>query len=384
MYKKKKDMICRSLHVEQGLFDEMLSGVLSLYEVLYLPVRLVFFGEPDGNDEYHRHLCKIKEAIGQRFGAKAPVVSYVAEAPCGGGLLLEIHEVEVDDRDRIRYETAESVDYLVIENEVSKWLFLGGITGDYQKDTIRMQSDTLFQKIGRILDLEQMPVSSIVRQWNYIERITAFAENKQHYQEFNDSRSVFYQEANWVNGYPAATGIGTQWGGVMVDLIAVTGNTVVIKAIDNPLQIAAHAYSQKVLLGEEDSLLKKRTTPKFERAKSVDDSHYEVIYISGTAAIRDENSLNEVGLEAQTLATLENIDYLISSGNLGEFNVSLSSDVSPVYFRVYLKNKEFYEEARSIVRKHYPDISGIYLVADVCRAELLIEIEGIAITGLLM
>ena len=36
------------------------------------------------------------------------------------------------------------------------------------------------------------------------------------------------------------------------------------------------------------------------------------------------------------------------------------------------------ENARVIVEKLYSDVESIYLLADVCRDELLIEIEGIA------
>ena len=37
---------------------------------------------------------------------------------------------------------------------------------------------------------------------------------------FNNVRSNFYNQAVWTNGYPAATGIGTNLGGVLVDIDA--------------------------------------------------------------------------------------------------------------------------------------------------------------------
>lgn len=52
-----------------------------------------------------------------------------------------------------------------------------------------------------------------------------------------------------------------------IDALFCQDKTVCVKAVDNPLQVSAHAYSQNVLLGEKDEKLNKKTTPKFERAK---------------------------------------------------------------------------------------------------------------------
>ena len=50
-----------------------------------------------------------------------------------------------------------------------------------------------------------------------------------------------------------------------------------------------------------------------------------------------------------------------------------------VMLRVYLKNESDYEEARRGLESYGLNIPVSYLRAGVCREELLIEIEGIAI-----
>ena len=70
-----------------------------------------------------------------------------------------------------------------------------------------------FRLLG-MLRREGFPLNSIIRQWNYIERITAFDGQDQHYQAFNNARSGFYSKTEWTNGYPAATGIGANLGGI--------------------------------------------------------------------------------------------------------------------------------------------------------------------------
>ncbi|GAB1450806.1 hypothetical protein MASR2M47_08620 [Draconibacterium sp.] len=65
------------------------------------------------------------------------------------------------------------------------------------------------------------------------------------------------------NGYPAATGIGMNCGGIIIEFLAVQSDDLKSFPINNPSQIAAHTYSKNVLAGEECML---KTTPKFERA----------------------------------------------------------------------------------------------------------------------
>jgi hypothetical protein len=93
-----------------------------------------------------------------------------------------------------------------------------------------------------------------------------------------------------------------------VDALLCKDGSVRVLGVDNPLQIAAHAYSQNVLLGEKDAALPQKTTPKFERAKAVWKEDHGFVYVSGTAAIRGEQSLEGVGTA--------NTDYL------GEYRIS--------------------------------------------------------------
>lgn len=376
------EIIHRFFQVVQAPFEEMLTNLLADYKSVYTPVRMVIFGAPVGNEEYVVRFARIREAVKESFGDNGPLVSYVAQPPQTMGLTMEVHEVLLTGLDRIEYRSREGMPYIAIEREGCKRLFLSGVTGDVLRQNIREQSHEVFSKIAGVLEAENMPVSTIIRQWNYIEKITAYdATGHQHYQDFNDARSLFYHGVEWATGYPAATGIGTQWGGIMIDLDALLckDRSVQVHGVDNPLQIAAHAYSQEVLLGEADKALLHKTTPKFERAKAVWKEDHGFIYVSGTAAIRGEQSLEGVGIEKQTLATLENIEYLVSRDNLNRSGIPATGDATLITFRVYVKHWEDMEGAKRTVTERYPDLPAIYTLTDVCRSELLIEIEGMGI-----
>lgn len=376
------EIVHRFLHVAPAPFEEMLEELLRQYTPLYAPVRMVIFGAPADNEEYVAHFARIRSALQEHFREARPLVSYVAQPPQTLGLVMEAHEVVLTAADTIEHRHSAGTPYIIIERQGCKRLFLSGVTGDVLRQSICRQSGEVFSCIARVLQAEGMPVSSIIRQWNYIEKITAHdAAGHQHYQDFNDARSLFYQGVEWPAGYPAATGIGTQWGGVMIDLDALLCKdaTVSVHGVDNPLQIAAHAYSQQVLVGEADPALRQKTTPKFERAKAVWKDDHGFVYISGTAAIRGEQSLEGVGIEKQTLATLENIEYLVCRDNLRRWGIPATEDATLITFRVYVKHRRDMQKARGVVAARYPHLPAIYTLTDVCRPELLIEIEGMAL-----
>ena len=227
-----------------------------------------------------------------------------------------------------------------------------------------------------ILSAEGASPNNIVRQWNYIEHITDITPDGQNYQLFNDSRSRFYNSCEWPNGYPAATGIGTQYGGVVVVFDVMRNSDEHSHAIDNPLQISAHAYSQEVLINPDSA--QHKTTPKFERARHIvftDGSH--MLYISGTAAIRGEESCR-ADIEEQTVLTMENIAKLANKETLEEYGVKDASEMEYKMLRIYLKYNFNLPIVKSWFETHYPSIPKVFLLADICREELLIEIEGIA------
>ncbi len=374
--------ICRSLRESQADFSAMVRSLLNRYQPKNVPVRLVFFGDVTDNVRYREELDIIRKEADIHFGDKLPVISYVAQKPLdGSGLVMEAHELKILQGETVEYKSLWTNFYITVTSSHVKHLFLGGVMSDNLDESFSVQSYNVFDIVEKILQIENMPVHSIVRQWNYIEQITAFDGEHQHYQDFNDARSFFYNYSQWPKGYPAATGIGTACGGIVVDINAVYADDASIKidAIDNGWQVAAHAYSQGVLFGEKDPRFQSRTTPKFERAKRVKQEEYEIVYVSGTAAIRGEESLLGVGIEKQARTTVENIDYLISRENMQKQGIPLfGSSYKLKNCRVYLKDVSLMENARMIVEKLYPDVESIYLLADVCRDELLIEIEGIA------
>jgi enamine deaminase RidA (YjgF/YER057c/UK114 family) len=361
-------------------FDEQLEHLFENYIPKGDTIRLVFFGNPSNSTEYQLHQEMIRQGLNKKFGQRPPVFTYVAQPPIEKlRLAMEVFELKNGDDTQILFKQNGDLPYIVVQTAEMKALFFGGAMSGTSDESIQKQSDIIFSKLEEIFELEKMPVSSIVRQWNYIENITRIEDNCQNYQEFNDARSRFYQKTKWHGGFPAATGIGISFGGVIVDLDAIytNGSPVKIVPLNNTLQVPAHNYSPSVLIGawQEAGV---PTSPKFERAKLVLFDSEGIIYISGTAAIRGEMSLTDKGIVEQTRITLENIEHLISEETLANSGAGHFANVEISSLRIYLKEESFFEPCKKIVDENYRGVPAVYLKADICREELLVEIEGIA------
>jgi enamine deaminase RidA (YjgF/YER057c/UK114 family) len=348
----------------KGTFDEMCRDILMQVGDEGTILKINVFNAPADNHEYMGNLSLLRKLVAEKFGCNAPLTAYVAQPCVTAGLAAEVTYMPEDESLACEYGDG----YILLRGAGFCELISEGVVPSSLSGSIREQSEDIFAKIGRMLSDNGFSTDDIYRQWNYIEQITSMHGGRQNYQEFNDARSRFYGSAQWGSGYPAATGIGTFCGGVMVEFYAVKGARVVNHAIDNPLQTSAHSYSQKVLTGISDE--PERTTPKFERARLVGDT----VYISGTAAIKGEDSLAIDNAVQQTAETMQIIKCLTSPDNLP---VKCEKSTYTL-LRVYIKNVSESDGVVAYMNENYPDTPKHYLIADVCRPELLVEIEGTA------
>ena len=366
---------CNLYKAEGNSWEQMAEELLSSAVREERVVRLVLFTHCTDNQEYKFQRSFLEQWVERHFVSPRPVLSLVAQKPLVGELVMEVHSLPATAGEEVTVEEqmTSSVRYLRVTSGHYREIIAGGLYADDLTLPVREQSEQVFGKAEEILKAEQMSFGDIVRQWNYLERITDIVYGNQCYQDFNDVRTLFYTSSAWESGYPAATGIGTQYGGILIDFNAVSGEVDIVP-LDNDWQRAAHVYSDEVLISHRADT--EKGTPKFERGKSLSDGQQEVIYISGTAAIRGEESVTTGDVLSQTEITLENIQHLIGleegRENLPEHSGKLG------LLRVYLKNEEDAPAVKADLDKLCPDLPIAYLYADVCREELLIEIEGIA------
>lgn len=338
---------------------------------------LVFFCSCELED-YNSRLQELKSLVALHFEKYPPLLNFVVQ-PLEKATQTGVEVYYLSENiptSALCYKLSGNTSYLSIETNEQRILVLEGVISNSVFESITIQSEKIFQNIEQIFEIENMPIHNIVRQWNYIGNITSVSNDVQHYQAFNDARTRFYGKTRWSNGYPAATGISMSVDAVIVSLIAISNtSTLKIYPVDNTLQLAAHKYTASVLIGDET-----KTTPKFERGKLISDATSSSFFVSGTAAIRGEQSMNELNASLQTIQTIENIQYLISTENLRLNHVSENIKLKMKFLRVYVKYLTDFDAVKKEVDKVWSELPVIYLLAGICRSELLVEIEGMAVS----
>jgi len=336
-----------------------------------------FFISAQSRDQYEERSSIIKNQLSSLCGTKLPATSIVAQSPEGErDVVLELICTRVVDHKVVTYKSLADVDYTVVEFRGYKCVHCAGLMGRVG-DSITQASERAFKLADTILKKEGLSIKNIIRQWNYIEDIAIVEDENapQNYQDFNDVRARYYNQVHFDHGYPAATGIGQDTGGVIIGLIALSESDIIsVKPIANPGQIDAHKYSELVLEGNSVQ----KCTPKFERAKLVTIGSRNYIYVSGTASILGEKTVHEGDVEKQTLTTIENIKHLFTREN--QDKLGLNFDVESIQFshlRVYVKYKKDIPAVQKVCNRELNYKSSLFLESDVCRENLLVEIEGV-------
>ena len=348
-------------------------------------IKQTIFISANSNSEYIQSKAKLL-ACAKDFLDEYTPTTILTQSPENGTLALELNYVTGIRPEEITRKHNEQATWIVLQRGPVKMIVTSGLGETTETTNILLQSNAAFRQLQDILIEEQMEFSDIVRQWNYVEQITGnYCHNSstsQHYQIFNDVRSSFYQPASFKNGYPAATGIGLDCGGVIIDIIAATfSDEKSVIAVKSPVQLDAFSYTREVLAENNAMHDFSRTTPKFERAKILNSSEIRLIFISGTAAIKGQLSTSQLSVEQQTEMTIQNILSLISRENLLKHGIDNAEVATINYLRVYVKYNKDLAQVKYTCLKYFPQMSILYVVADICRPELLVEIEGQAIIG---
>ncbi len=366
--------------------DQVISCIEQLSEFItreeqreYFITQQSFFISAGTSSEYEERSNLIRERLQTMCGAHLPATSIVAQTPASScDVVLELICTRLSREKEVIYKSYDNTGYTVVRYPGFKSVHCAGLMGD-PGDSVYDSAVKAFDKALGILETEGLRIDHIIRQWNYIEQIARVPHmngEQQNYQIFNDVRAHYYDKGQFRFGYPAATGIGMNTGGVIIDFMAISESAQVkIRPIANPGQIDAHRYSGKVLEGTSSE----KCTPKFERAKMVvvDNSH-RYIYVSGTASILGEKTMHEGDVEKQTMTTIDNINNLFSERNQQEMGGRFDMEkVRFSHLRVYVKHMDDVPAVKKICESRLRCKSILFLESDVCREDLLVEIEGV-------
>ena len=208
----------------------------------------------------------------------------------------------------------------------------------------------------------------LLRLWNYLPGINADAGGMERYRQFNSGRQQAFLEAGQAafEGAPAACALGTRDGPLRVRFLA--GRRAAVP-IENPRQTSAYHYPSDY--GPH--------SPTFSRAALAEAGDGKVaLLISGTSSIVGHESVHVGDVAAQTRETLANLRAVIESAHQRS---SARFDLATADCVIYVRRSEDATLIRQIFDAEVGADSpaarhAIVLEADICRADLQVEIEA--------
>lgn len=226
---------------------------------------------------------------------------------------------------------------------------------------VAQQSFDAYQTLLQTAQTQGKP--HLLRIWNYLPHITEPENGVERYRLFNLGRKDAFRAQNYTlaEGAPAACALGTHSGPFQVAILA--GNRPGI-TIENPRQVSSYHYPKQY--GEDP--------PIFSRAAWLPQHAGEdVLFISGTASIVGHQTLHGGDVLAQTQESIRNIQALLQSANgkagTGQWQLDRLRGC------VYIRHAADYPVVLACLLAHGMT-DFCFMQADICRNDLLVEIEA--------
>ena len=203
----------------------------------------------------------------------------------------------------------------------------------------------------------------LLRAWNYFSRINTDADGIERYRRFNSGRHDAFAARDRANGadMPAACALGSRRGPLTVYFIAAKARGA---AVENPRQMSAYRYPERY----------GARSPSFSRAMLMPLNGRRAVAISGTASIVGHETLHAGDTAAQVEETLNNIEALLAEAGCGP---AVSADAGAgLLLKAYVRRPADLGIVENAVARRFARAGVIYLQADICRSDLLVEIEG--------
>ena len=234
------------------------------------------------------------------------------------------------------------------------WMFAAIERDESVDGNLAACAETVYGQLVRFL--ARQPESRVLRVWNYLADINAGDGDDERYKLFCNGRARGMGDA-FDTGFPAATAIGSPGGARRLQVYLLAGEAPGIR-VENPRQTSAWRYPRQY----------GPTPPSFARAVRLPAG--DALAISGTAAVVGHASAHHEDLSAQLEETLANLEALLDAAGMPPgFDTH-----SPL--KAYVRRAGDARAVRDFFRQRLPAVPVLLLHGDVCRRELLVEIDG--------
>jgi chorismate lyase/3-hydroxybenzoate synthase len=208
----------------------------------------------------------------------------------------------------------------------------------------------------------------LLRIWNYVPRIHDASSGLARYMLFCKGRSEAFA-AHYGDGFPvrlpAASAVGCPGERLVVHVLASREPG---RHVENPRQVAAYHYPE--LYGPK--------SPSFARGTVAGGAWNGTVFVSGTASIVGHRSVFPGDPGRQAEEAMRNVEAVLDTAGVPGMGGSLGARLGSL--RVYVRFPEQTEAVRrAILASTGTAVPTACLQAEICREELLVEIEATAL-----
>lgn len=285
-------------------------------------------------------------------------------APDGGDPFYEAwrsaRPCRAGERDGVRFRADGDVLYGVLVVDEEDFAAAAG------RPPLQQAAEAAYRRIFRLLDEEGYP--GLWRVWNYLAGINAETPGGiERYREFNAGRQDAFVACGRIThcDVPAACALGVRGGPLSVAFIA--GRTPALP-IENPRQVSAWDYPPDY----------GPRAPTFARAALARLPGQEWLFVSGTASIVGHRTLHAGDVAAQTREAMANVAAVVAEANGASGAAPEPYTLAGLDYRVYVRHAGDFGAVRGALAPLIGGAAAVYVQADVCRADLLVEIEASA------
>ena len=215
--------------------------------------------------------------------------------------------------------------------------------------------------------LQQSPHQWPLKIWNYIPGINQGSGDQELYRQFCLGRAdAVLIDPGDRPPLPAATAIGSPAEEPALQVYFLAAALPGLD-VENPRQVSAWRYPRQY--GPKSPLFSRGTVLRLNGSRQ--------FLISGTASVVGHQTHHENQVANQLSESLRNVQSLLEEGHrlTGDSHARLDSEGM---LKVYIRNPEDLELVRQTLDAEAPaEIPRIYLQGDICRENLLTEIDGI-------
>jgi chorismate lyase / 3-hydroxybenzoate synthase len=234
-----------------------------------------------------------------------------------------------------------------------------------ERDMPRYEEATRAAYLRAFRLIDRLGYPHLLRIWNYLPDIHRDDDGLERYRRFSLGRHEAFVEAgrSIERDASAASAVGHRGERAAVCLLAGRRRGV---PVENPRQVSAWRYPAE----------HGPRGPTFARALVANQGHASQLFVSGTASITGHESRHEGDPGSQAHETIANLRAVIDEA---QARTGFRRDADKaVAFKVYLRHADYRAAVESPLREAFgPQSALLFLQADICRRELLLEIEAV-------